>query len=167
MSEDQISLTGRKLILMVDELHKLGYELIRLNPSMSPSGLYWRCDIKPFGEKRLRMYMDEISKSHEADYNIATYSSAQGANIFKWSDTTHNSSLELAHKFIKRFPILIKHGKGIDKEYTEWYWKMIEDTKPMGLIYGFADYALEEGEMGLLNCKENLVIAKPPTGENA
>ncbi|HEY5505641.1 MAG TPA: hypothetical protein VIK28_10830 [Sedimentisphaerales bacterium] len=38
---------ARRLFLMVAELHKLGYESLRVAPFLSPSGCYWRCVILP------------------------------------------------------------------------------------------------------------------------
>ena len=38
---------ARRLFLMVAELHKLGYEGLRVAPFLSPSGCYWRCVFLP------------------------------------------------------------------------------------------------------------------------
>jgi len=38
---------ARQVFLMVAELHKLGYEGLRITPFLSPSGCYWRCCIVP------------------------------------------------------------------------------------------------------------------------
>jgi hypothetical protein len=35
------------VLAMVGELHKRGYEKIRVMPFMSPSGMHWRCWIGP------------------------------------------------------------------------------------------------------------------------
>jgi hypothetical protein len=36
-----------RVLAMVGELHKRGYQRLRVMPFMSPSGLYWRCWIGP------------------------------------------------------------------------------------------------------------------------
>jgi hypothetical protein len=34
-----------RVLVMVGELHKLGYQRLRVMPHMAPSGTYWRCTI--------------------------------------------------------------------------------------------------------------------------
>ena len=42
--EENFYMTNRqKLLFMVQEIHKRGYEKLRVIPSLSPSGLSWRC----------------------------------------------------------------------------------------------------------------------------
>jgi hypothetical protein len=33
------------VVEMVHELHKAGYQLLRISPGLSPSGIHWRCPI--------------------------------------------------------------------------------------------------------------------------
>src|SRR5438445_11614927 len=37
----------RLLLLMVAELHRRGYQQLRIAPYMSPSGMHWRCRFVP------------------------------------------------------------------------------------------------------------------------
>ena len=36
-----------RVLAIVGELHRRGYQLLRVMPFMSPSGVYWRCWIGP------------------------------------------------------------------------------------------------------------------------
>jgi len=42
----------RRLLLMLRELHRLGYERLRAVTGMSPSGCYWRVAITPAANTR-------------------------------------------------------------------------------------------------------------------
>jgi hypothetical protein len=37
------------VLLMVHELHKLGYQRLWFVPGMSPSGMHWRCSVTHVG----------------------------------------------------------------------------------------------------------------------
>jgi hypothetical protein len=44
---DAVRRHSQRVLSMVAELHKLGYQRLRIAPGMSPSGAYWRCLITP------------------------------------------------------------------------------------------------------------------------
>lgn len=47
MAMNSIFTACRRLLEMVQVLHLQGYERLRINPGMSPSGCYWRCELLP------------------------------------------------------------------------------------------------------------------------
>lgn len=111
----------QKLLFMVRELHKLGFEKLRIVPSLSPSGLYWRCEFVSDTEKIVvSNWIDEL----------------EGGN----SQEIKFTPQELADLFVnKKFDFLEK-CKGINKQYVEWYSEMLHTLKEGELPYAF-DYS--------------------------
>lgn len=114
----------QKLLWMVKELHKRGFGKLRIVPSLSTSGLHWRC-----------RFIDE-TKAHSC---IAT----------NWIYDHENEDLleeikltppELADLFIKENPDFITHCSGKNEVYEKWYGEMVESLEEEELPYAFADY---------------------------
>ncbi len=108
---------AQRVLLMVHELHKLGYQRMRISPGLAPNGCDWRCSVTHAGN---------ILKSHGAmpkDFNLdsAFYSTAQSNNYFGWKDAQADTARQLAAKFIKRFPHIVAKGKGNDWAYAGLY----------------------------------------------
>ncbi len=146
---------------MVGHLHKMGYERLRLDPGMAPSGIFWRCHVLPVREDGCRIRIDDVL-DEEGD---SSYSSSEKDRFFGWTDAGNDTPQQLAVKFIERFPKRAKLGFGNDEEYAAWYARMLEQTAPMGIIYGYADYPLPaHGGMGVINLPEGTFIPMPPNG---
>jgi hypothetical protein len=69
------------------ELHKRGYQLLRVMPFMSPSGAYWRCWIGPakFFYRNHGAILHEVMPSDEEvqeSASIARYTSGQTNEYF-------------------------------------------------------------------------------------
>ncbi len=111
---------AQQVLLMVHELHKLGYQRLRIVPGMSPSGCYWRCAVT---------YTGNILISHGAmakDFSdAARYTSGQGNAYFGWEDARHDTARQLALKFVERFPEIARKGQGTDRPYADWYVQML------------------------------------------
>lgn len=106
---------------MVHELHKTGYQRLRICPGMNSSGTAWRCSVTP---------VTNILRTHGAmtrdfERDVAHYSSTQGTEYFGWRDATDSPARELAKKFIERFPEIVAKGKGEDWAYAGWYAQML------------------------------------------
>ena len=112
---------GLRVLTMVHELHKAGYQRLRICPGMSGSCCYWRCAVTP---------ITNILKSHGAtvkdgDGLVALYSSGQDNEYFGWRDAKTNKARELAAKFIERFPEIARDALGQDWNYVGWYVQML------------------------------------------
>ncbi len=80
MSELNIAeLDALRFLQMVGELHKLGYDRIRIAAGMSPSGIHWRCSIthsqnvqedgwEPIADKDIRVGSDRPDGSTATTY---------------------------------------------------------------------------------------------------
>ena len=107
-----------RLLSMVHELHKAGYQRIRISPGLSPSGGAWRCPIT---------YASNIAEDgfsilsfDDGQGLVAPYSSADESGYFNWASSSELNSRELAVRFIKKFPIIAERGIGRDWLYAGW-----------------------------------------------
>lgn len=106
----------QNLLFMVEELHKLGFGKLRVIPSLSPSGMHWRCSF--------------ISEKTNNDFIASNW-------IYKHEN---KNSEELCHLFIKENPDFIKQCIGENEEYVLWYRNMVENLEEDELPYAFADH---------------------------
>jgi hypothetical protein len=114
---------------MVEELHTHGFGKLRVIPSLSPSGMHWRCS-----------FIDE-TKTHDF---IATNW------IYKHENKNSREEIkltiqELTDLFINENFEFIEHCKGENKEYKEWYSRMLEQLTNDELPYAFADWEMPKG----------------------
>lgn len=126
---------GGRLLAMVHELHKAGYQKLRIYPGMAPSGCHWRCDILAVSEIDPATHRPLKPQSVEA-----RYSSSQKRAYFGWTDAGDDSARELAVKFIARFPALIEAGRGADWPYAGWFTQMLGFAEQSHLPTFYADY---------------------------
>ena len=114
---------------MVQELHKRGFEKLRIIPSLAPSGMYWRCS-----------FIDEAKKKDFSASNwIHNHENENSREEIKLT------TQELADLFIKENSEFIDHCKGKNEEYTKWYSEMLQQLKKGELPYAFADWNMEKG----------------------
>jgi hypothetical protein len=137
--------TPLRLLFMVHELHKRGYEKIRIAPYMASSGMHWRCQVVHAGamsETHGAMIDSSYSDSVHVDTHgeAALYSSADGDSLFAWSDAMKDAPDQLASKFIVRFPHTAHAGKGSDTDYAAWYVQMLAFAKMHALPIAFANW---------------------------
>jgi len=155
-----VAANARRLLLMVAELHKLGYEGLRATPFMSPSGCYWRCAIVPANQT------DPAHGARLADNvvyeTLPRYSSGDEDNYFGWANMRPKTPLILARRFIVEFPKIAEQGKRPDSAYVAWFTDMLEKTAPNGVIYAFGDCEAPEGRMQTSFCDNGVLVRVPP-----
>jgi hypothetical protein len=126
---------AQRVLLMVHELHKLGYQRLRIVPGMSPSGMHWRCSVTHTGN---------ILAAHGAMMRIegeaAHYTSGQGNAFFDWEDARRDTARQLAGKFLERFAELAAKGRGLDWSYAGWYVQMLGFAERGALPVAYADW---------------------------
>lgn len=138
-----------RLVQMVHELHKAGYQRIRAIPYESPNGAHWRLDITFSGN------VDEdgltlLDHDMEGTGLVARYTSADAANWFGWADAGALSARELAVLFLERFPTIAERGQGRDWLYSGWltdFLGQMENADDLGLLIFCADYPLDPGPL--------------------
>lgn len=110
---------GQRLIRMVSELHRMGYQRLRIMPWEHP--LAWRLAICPAD------VFSQRNGAYSTSYGNtgAEYSSKDGNSYFGWSDAQGDSAHDLATKFVARFPDIAQRGLGRDWEYAGWLAELV------------------------------------------
>ncbi len=91
----------RNILEIVAELHRRGYELLRIALELSPSGC-WSCSIAP----AMNISATNGAMLLEWGSLAAHYSEAQGADYFDWADAADDNVAKLTDKLIERFPAM-------------------------------------------------------------
>lgn len=108
--------TGR-VVAMVHELHKAGYQLLRISPGLSPSGMHWRCPITCAANVGADGFSMKVAT--KASGMFVPYTSAD-PGYFGWADAEGLSARALAARFLREFPVLAQAGCGRDWPYAGW-----------------------------------------------
>jgi hypothetical protein len=127
---------------MVGELHKRGYQRLRVMPYFGPTGA-WRCSIAPatlFYRNHGAIHIERAGPVAQEVTMVARHSGAAGNHYFDWHDTTTDTARLLADKFVERFLLLADSGKGWDYPYAGWYLRLLGYAEQGWLPYVFAEY---------------------------
>lgn len=128
-----------RMMEMTHELHVLGYQKIRVFPSMSPSGCHWRLEWVP----DYSVPSAVMPPKHSNEREIARYSSGAGWHPFEWQNVKSLSALEMAQQFLHQFPELARAGKGDDWAYAGWLTKLLGEVRQGKLPYFLADWDID------------------------
>ncbi len=151
-----------RVLQSVHELHKLGYQRVRIVPGMAPSGMHWRCSITHVGnilDTHGAMFMNQ-------SVDAAHYSSSQETEYFGWTDAASDTAAELADKLIHRFSWIARNGHGRDWLYAGWYVEMLGLAEKGAFPIAYADW-YEDPEPGWLPTSgvQQTRLPMPPGGE--
>lgn len=160
-SEDETHRNATAVLNMVAELHRMGYQRLRIAPGMSPSGIYWRCGVT---------HVENILADHGAlvmdeSSDMASYSSSAGSRIFGWEDARGDSPQDLARKFIERFPVIARLGRGDDEDYALWFEEVVKLALKGELPYAYSDWSDETRDGILPTVGGTSQLVMPPGGE--
>ena len=137
-----------RLLAMVHELHKAGYQRIRISPGMSPSGMYWRCLIT-YAANIDSDGFSIIDWPNENNRKVAPYSSGSESEYFGWKDASKMSARNLAAVFVERFPEICREGQGRDWAYSGWLTDVLGAAEQGRFTVLYADYPLNPSELAL------------------
>jgi hypothetical protein len=126
----------RRVLQMVQELHRRGYEKLRIAPGMSSSGMHWRCSVVPVSNT----FRNNGAMLCDWDGLAAHYTTGQALQFFGWEDAVEASPTRLADLFIERLPQVAAAGFGADAGYARWYQSMMRLTEPDALPIAYSDY---------------------------
>lgn len=116
-------LSVQDVVFMLHELHKLGYEQLRLYAGMSPNGGYWRWMIYP---KCLLLNQGDVEHNRECLPFYTIYSSTGCL------ESTHDSK-ELAVQFLAdNLEYLSISRMQCDDGYVEWFNQYILENVKLG-----------------------------------
>ena len=147
---------------MVHELHKRGYQRLRIMPGLSPSGLHWRCNVTPASN----ILREHGAKAVDVDFPSANYTSAMGNRYFDWEDAEQATARDLADRFVERFPQVAAMGIGRDWEYVGWYVEMLAHAERGALPISYADWYIDTNPRFLPTTESvDSGLPMPPGGE--
>ena len=150
-----------RVLRMVHELHKGGYQLLRIAPGMSPSGCSWRCSNAP----RSNILKSNGAMLKDWDHLAAHYSSAQDNEYFGWADAKEATVQQLAERFIERFPDIVAASRGDDWSYAGWYVRMLGYAEREQFPIAYDDWATRPNPRFLPLCGCESDLPMPPPGE--
>jgi len=122
-----------RVLAMVGELHRRGYQKLRVMPFLSPSGISWRCWIGPdtlFYRNHGAILCEtsatlDGSREGQSTTLLARYSSGEENQYFGWDDAEQDDARSLADKFLDRFRALSHRGKWRNYAYAGWYQRLL------------------------------------------
>jgi hypothetical protein len=125
----------QRVIRMVSELHRMGYQRARFMPYEYP--IAFRIYVGPASK-----FCEENGAYTALEDHETTYSSGSDANYFGWTDASRDSARALAEKFVQRFPRLAAECKGRDWTYAGWLLELtgLLERKPSRLPFVLAEY---------------------------
>lgn len=159
----------RRLLLAVQELHKMGFEQLRIFPSLAPSGMYWRCSLVPkscisdrHGAIADMERLHKLLQLAGSNCQELRHSSGSQQFIFDWKDSGFDSPKELAHKCLKRSREVVFAGWGEDHQYVRWYEDMLRMTSPGGVVFAIADWDLPADRLPTTRTASKVWVPLPP-----
>lgn len=156
---DTIEMCCIRVIAMVLELHKRGYQHLAIFPGMSPGGLHWRCEILPAGS-----VIVEDNGAYDIDtpesLEIACYSSGDVDQYFGWEDAKDDNPIQLADKFEDRFRELCSRCRGEYASYSQWLTYVVRMSGKGHLPVMYAEYARYES--GYIGSTSGTPLEAPP-----
>jgi hypothetical protein len=162
---DPIKAAALNVLLMVHELHKLGYQRLRIVPGMSPSQAYWRVTILP----RSRILRSHGAMSHDWAWGGPEpfFTSGQEGRYFGWEDAQDDTPSDLAAKFIARFPGIAEAARGSDWPYAGWYLEMLSKARLGEFPVAYAEWYEEPNPQWLPTTGGvESGLAMPPPGDD-
>ncbi len=133
---------SQRVLAMIHELHKQGYQRLAIFSGMAPSGLYWRCQVHPYDS--IFRSPDNVLEVYASDeVEVAEYSSGESNNYFGWTDATSDTARQLADKFVERFPRLATAGLGDCFPYSGWFNLMLGRSERGDLPVMYSDDGLD------------------------
>ena len=114
----------QRVIRMVAELHRLGFQRLRIMPYEAP--IAWRCQISPAEQFSARNgAYAPYDPDNAIGGELTTYTAASGNHYFDWKDAGSDNARALAEKFIDRFPRTAIAGRGRDWPYAGWLSELV------------------------------------------
>ena len=150
-----------RVLRIVHEFHKQGYQLMRIAPGMSPSGCSWRCSIAP----RSNILRSHGAKLRDWGRLAAHYSSSQSNEYFGWADAEHDDVKTLTTKFRDRMPDIVEASRGIDWEYAGWYVLMLGFAEQELFPIAYTDCHEEANPRFLPLIEGTSELPMPPPGD--
>lgn len=116
-SSDHTIRRCQRMLRMVSELHKRGFQRLRVMPHIY-GGSIWRLALASRDSFSNRV---GLALTIEGLEHAPQYSSASQNHPFGWQDAENDDARALATKMIERFPDLLAECVGRDWDYAGWF----------------------------------------------
>ena len=158
---ESIQRRGLRVLRLVHELHKQGFQLLRIVPGMSPSGCHWRCTLTP----KFNILRSHGAMFSDSDRLVANYTTGQDNEYFGWTDAKQDDVKELAVKFAARFPEILNASLGDAWVYAGWYVRMLgyAEREMFPISYSDCGEQSDPRFLPLLGVESSLLM--PPPGD--
>jgi len=103
-----------RMLAMVHELHKAGYQRLRICAGYTLDLQHWRCYIGP----ATQFHQDGWTPTGSTEL---LYTTEQEHDYLGWTDARHDDARRLATKFLERYPELARQAAGDDLAYAGWF----------------------------------------------
>lgn len=128
---------AQRLLAMIHELHKAGFQRLRVCVGMSADDVEWRCHLAAAAA---------VSADGWTPLNteqVPVYSTRESANYFDWTDCAGDDARALAVKFIERLPEMAAACAGPDWAYAGWFTAVLGAAEHGHLpaLYGGIDFS--------------------------
>jgi len=144
----------------VAELHRMGYELFRVCPYISPNGMCYRCwlTIKKNTWKGCGAFFNEQRGDDQALYTPDC--------TLPWDDSGMTTR-ENTERIIQEYPRLARNAHGSDPEYVEWFKLALDECRQGHYFYGLDEHfnPLREGYIALTGV-DGRGLPLPPPGDS-
>ena len=157
----------RRMLLMVLELHHMGFERLRAPAYGYP--LAWRCPVVPaawtyeeHGGRPAEGHIAHLEAVLGGTLGQYSYSAAAGQQPFGWTDVAFASPRELARKFVRERREIALAGWGPDPNYAAWFRRVLEMTEPNGVIAAFLQESGPSDNIHALMAPMPTVPTPPP-----
>jgi len=129
-----------RFLSMIHELHKVGYQRLRICAGWSPDRSEWRCNV---------VTVDNVCEDGWTPVVWGrgnAYATGEGKSWFGWDDAENDDARRLATKFIERFPETAKSALGQDWLYAGWFSAILgaADNGVLPAFYGGYDLGAPE-----------------------
>ena len=130
-----------RLLSMIHELHKAGYQRLRMACGWDAEGKVWRVRLMPSSQ------VSEDGWSPISGTTRADYSTSQGKAYFGWTDAAGDDARALANKLISRFPDLAREASGQDWGYVGWFSMALGKAEHGDLPSFFGGHCVDPSQM--------------------
>jgi len=161
----------RNVLLMIRELHRLGFERLRAFTYIYAVGT-WRCEVVPAGwtpddgtagwDWRLSEFTPRLERLLGVERLTAFYTSAAEQRVFDREDVLFMTPYQLALQFLAARPAIACAGYGPDPDYVSWYERTLDLLAPNGVFYAFAEYQEPTDHLYAAMARVERVALPPP-----
>lgn len=136
-------------MLVLQELHKQGYQKLRWFSYMAPNGCAMRCHITTQGNIYRNLEIKQLDKEH-AWYVSTSQADSKMVNVTPYVD-----------EFKQEMSAFLDEGKGSDRDYVAWFDAVVGEAKK-GLLPSFNDECWD-APLGKIRVGERLYPCPPIT----